>query len=204
MNLFREGLRGYFGEDRLAKLESARVAIIGAGGLGSNCAVHLVRSGVRKLKLCDFDRIEWSNLNRQHYFQDQVGELKVQALAANLRRINPDLELSLCQDKLDATSLNAFIEGADLVVEAVDQAETKALIVEAALKRHLPVVSASGLGGYGNSDRIVTRQCGRLLTLVGDGTSEVGGSVAPWAPIVGIAAAKQADAVIAWILGNRE
>ena len=202
--LFRQGLRRYFGAERLERLEAARIAIVGAGGLGSNCAVHLVRSGVRQLKLCDFDRIEWSNLNRQHYFQDQVGQLKVEALAENLRRINPDLDLVLCQDKLDAATIGSFLEGADIAVEAVDKAETKAMIVEAALKKRLPVVSASGLGGYGNSDRITSRRIGQHLILIGDGTSDVGDTVAPWSPIVGIAAAKQADAVIDWILCNRE
>jgi sulfur carrier protein ThiS adenylyltransferase len=201
-SLFRQGLMRYFGEERLERLESARVAIVGAGGLGSNCAIHLVRSGVRRLSLCDFDRVEWSNLNRQYYFQDQVGRLKVEALAENLQRINPDLELSLCRDKLDASSLDPFLDGARIVVEAVDQAETKALIVETALKRQLPVVAASGLGGYGDSNRITGRAIGRHLFLVGDDVSEVGEFLPPWSSIVGIASAKQADAVIEWLLNQ--
>ena len=200
---FRQGLLRYFGAARLGKLEMAQVAIVGAGGLGSNCAVHLVRSGVRRVRLCDFDRVAWSNLNRQYYFRDQIGQLKVEALAENLRRINPELELTLCRDQLTATTLWPFLTGATIAVEAVDHAESKAMIVAGALKNGLPVVAASGLGGYGDSDRITGRRVGRRLFLIGDGRSEVSDALPPWSPVVGIAAAKQADAVIAWILhGN--
>ncbi|MBQ8126560.1 MAG: ThiF family adenylyltransferase, partial [Kiritimatiellae bacterium] len=80
-----------------ARLEGARVGIAGAGGLGSNCAQHLVRAGVRKFVIADFDTVAESNLNRQFFFRDQIGRKKVDALAENLRRIEPDLELD-CRD----------------------------------------------------------------------------------------------------------
>ncbi|MFA5205930.1 MAG: sulfur carrier protein ThiS adenylyltransferase ThiF [Lentisphaeria bacterium] len=202
---FRAGLLRLFGPEPLARLETARVAVAGAGGLGSNCAAHLVRSGVRRLKLCDFDRVDWSNLNRQHYFQDQVGRFKVEALAENLRRINPELELELCRECLAPDSVGAFLDGCGIAVEAFDQAEAKAMLVQAARQRGLPVVTASGLGGYGDSGRIAGRPVKKGLFLVGDGVSEVGEGRAPWSAIVGIAAAKQADAVVEWILnGNWE
>ena len=81
--------------------------------------------------------------------------------------------------------------------------DLKAMIVAGALQNSLPIVAASGLGGYGDSDRITGRRIGRRLFLIGDGRSEVSDALPPWSPVVGIAAAKQADAVIEWILhGN--
>lgn len=200
---FLDSLARLLGAERMARLGSAQVAIAGAGGLGSNCAVHLVRSGVRRLKLADFDRVEWSNLNRQSYFPDQIGRFKVEALAENLRRINPEVELVLCRERLCPATAAPFLTGADILVEAFDGAEAKAMLVETALARGLPVVAASGLGGYGGGNRIRGRMAGRRLFLVGDGVSEVGENLAPWSPIVGIAAAKQADAVIHWLLDGK-
>ena len=71
-----------------AVLERARIGIAGAGGLGSNCAMHLVRAGVRRLVVADFDVVGESNLNRQFFFRDQLGMKKVAALKANLLRID--------------------------------------------------------------------------------------------------------------------
>ena len=77
------------------RLADKRVAIIGCGGLGSNAAVMLTRAGVGHLTLIDFDTVCESNLNRQAFFADQLGMLKVDALAANLRRIRPEVDLTL-------------------------------------------------------------------------------------------------------------
>ncbi len=70
-----------------------KIGIAGAGGIGSNVAVNLVRSSASALKIVDFDRVELSNLNRQFYFHDQIGRFKVEALAENLRRIRPECHL---------------------------------------------------------------------------------------------------------------
>lgn len=72
-------------------LSRFRVGIAGAGGLGSNCAIALARSGVGTLVLSDFDIVEMPNLNRQYYFADQIGQLKTIALKENITRINPDV-----------------------------------------------------------------------------------------------------------------
>ena len=76
-------------------LEDAKVGIAGAGGLGSNCAMHLVRAGVKRLVIADFDVVSESNLNRQFFFRDQLGMKKVEALKANLLRINPEAEVEI-------------------------------------------------------------------------------------------------------------
>ena len=83
-------VNSYLKPDEANALGSACVGIAGAGGLGSNCAMHLVRSGIGKLVIADFDTVNESNLNRQFFFRDQVGRVKVEALRENLLRINPE------------------------------------------------------------------------------------------------------------------
>ena len=109
-------------------LESARVGIAGAGGLGSNVAMLLVRAGIRKFVIADFDEVNESNLNRQFFFRGQVGEKKVEALARNLRLVEPDLELELCDARLTGGNVAEVFAGCDVVVEAFDAAESKTML----------------------------------------------------------------------------
>ena len=94
MNAFYKNLINKLGEDNFKKVQSVRIGIAGLGGLGSNCALSLVRVGFIKFTMVDFDIIEYSNLDRQFYFSDQVGQDKISALAVNLRRINPNLDIT--------------------------------------------------------------------------------------------------------------
>lgn len=114
-----------------------KIGIAGAGGLGSNVAVHLVRSGISSLKICDFDVIENSNLNRQFYFKDQIGQNKVNALFENLKRINPSLNLQIIQRKLDNSNLENIYNDCDIIVEAFDKKEFKALLLETFINSHI-------------------------------------------------------------------
>ena len=95
----------YLTPEERAVLESARVGIAGAGGLGSNCAMHLVRAGVKHLIVVDFDVVNESNLNRQFFFRDQLGQKKVEALKENLLRIDPDADIRAVDAKIDAASV---------------------------------------------------------------------------------------------------
>ena len=101
----------YLNERERRILESAVVGIAGAGGLGSNCAMHLVRAGVKKLVIADFDVVGESNLNRQFFFRDQLGRKKVDALAENLRRIEPDLSLDLRDVRLAPDNIDWTFSG---------------------------------------------------------------------------------------------
>lgn len=196
-----DGIRQYFSDAQWQKIRNATVAIAGAGGLGSNIAMLLVRSGINRLRLVDFDTVAPSNLNRQFFFAEQLGRPKVDALAENLRRIAPDAVIETSVDRITPQNVTAFVGGADVVVEAFDKADAKALIVEAGLVAKRPVFAASGLGGIGASDRITVRHFSNGLTLIGDGVSAVGADVFPYAPRVTVAAAKVADEVLAHILG---
>lgn len=202
-NSFDAALETSYGKARLHKIQKVKVGIAGAGGLGSNCAMHLVRNGVRKLKIADFDRVEWSNLNRQFYFAGQVGRYKVDALKDNLRAINRALEPEMWNMKLTRDNLDAFLEGCDILIEAMDSAENKTMFVTAVLKKGKPVIAASGIAGYGRAERIEGRRFNNLLYVVGDFESEVDRISPPYSAIVGLAAARQADAVIQMILDGQ-
>lgn len=186
-----------------ARLRESSVAILGCGGLGSNVAAMLLRSGVRKLVLVDIDRVEADNLNRQLFFRDQIGMLKVEALAETLARIDPDVRLTLRSELIDADSVSAMVADADVIVEAVDGVETKTLIVDVCGRDlpDVPLVSASGLAGYDSANRIETVRVADALWVSGDLESDVRDDHALLASRVMVAAAHQAHAVIRLLLG---
>jgi sulfur carrier protein ThiS adenylyltransferase len=202
MNPLETALAGQLGEARLSRLQKVRVGLAGAGGLGSNCAANLVRSGFKQLVLVDFDAVEASNLNRQFFFADQVGMVKVVALRSNLLRINPDLELTLAPEKVTRENLDRFFGACQVVVEALDRPESKRMLVEHFWNSSKLLVSASGLAGWGRSDAMVTRKYGKNLYVVGDQDTGVTPGRPPVAPRVNLAAAKQADIILNWVLGE--
>lgn len=190
----------YLSAEERRVLSAARVGVAGAGGLGSNAAAHLVRAGVTKLTLADFDVVSESNLNRQFFFRDQIGRKKVEALAENLRRIEPELDLRLVDARLGEPDMAAVFADCDIVVEAFDKAEAKTALYRAI--RGKPVVGASGIAGWGRSGAIRLRRLGARLHLAGDGESGVRDGLAPQSARVGIAAAIEANTVLALLLGK--
>jgi sulfur carrier protein ThiS adenylyltransferase len=189
-----------------ATLRETTVAIVGCGGLGSNIAEMLVRSSVGRLVLIDHDIVEADNLNRQFFFRDQVGRRKVDALAENLRRIDPGTQLVLVHEHVTTDNLLGLVAGADVIVEAVDAADTKAMILNTCLE-HLPgvpLVTASGLAGYGSTNAIVTERMAENLYVVGDLATDVRAGHPLFASRVSAAAAAQAHATIRVLLGYRE
>lgn len=201
MNPFEKALLRYISPENLARIQKVKVGIAGAGGLGSNCAAALVRSGFKQLKIADFDGVEYSNLNRQFYFSRQEGQPKVVVLKENLTAINPEAQIEIWQGKIEAGSGIDWFTDCDVVVEAFDKAEYKKLIVESYLATDKLVVAASGLAGWGDSDRIKVHKIKDNFYLVGDLVSGIGPDCPPLAPCVAIAAAKQADVVLSYVLG---
>ena len=147
-----------------AILATKSVGIAGAGGLGSNVAISLVRSGLTRLTVVDFDRVEKSNLNRQYYFLSQIGKEKINALKENIENINPEVNCDFYNKKLEKDSMWKPFQHVDIVVEALDTAETKTQFIEEILQHfpNKPIVAASGVAGIGNSDRIHTKKLGNL------------------------------------------
>ena len=186
-----------FTPEQRQRLNSARVGIAGAGGLGSNVAMMLARSGVGRLLIVDGDIVEPSNLNRQHYFPVHVGHPKVEALAEQLLALNPDIDVDAHMMWLDKDNIPALLDEAELWIEALDGAESKALFASMALAAERPVICASGMGGIGGFAMKRRRLGG--LTVVGDFCSDVT-HLPPFAPRVMQCAAMQADAALEWLL----
>jgi sulfur carrier protein ThiS adenylyltransferase len=202
MNHLLAGLTETLKPVQLTKVQETPVGIAGLGGLGSNVAWHLVRSGFSHLVLADFDRVEASNLNRQVYFPDQLGLLKTEALAENLLRINPDLNLELWSVHVTPANILAIFGQCPVWVEGFDQAYSKRMFVEQGLASGKRIISASGLAGWGDTDVIHTKHWSSGLSVVGDFCTAVAEDRPPLSPRVGVAAAKQANLVLAWVLGE--
>ena len=186
-----------------ARLALAHVAIVGCGGLGSNAAALLVRSGVGELTLVDFDVVEESNLNRQLFFRDQLGAAKTEALAETLRRIDPGVALHLIRRRVTADDLVELVGDADVVIEAVDTAATKAMIATVLRRERpgTPLVTASGLAGFGPANEIVTAEVADGFYLVGDCASDVRAGLPLMGSRVMIASAHEAHAAVRLLLG---
>lgn len=195
MESFHEDLAKKLGSGNLRRIESVKIGIAGAGGLGSNCAASLVRSGFRNLKIVDFDRIQPSNLDRQFYFEDQVGRSKVEALKENLERIRPGIEIEAVYLKIEKGDAERLFKDCDIVAECFDRAEYKTMIISELLAMGKFIVSASGLGGVGRSDEIKVHRMKSNLVVIGDLETDTETSPA-LSPRVAITAAKQADEIL--------
>lgn len=189
------------GESVFKNLKAATVGIAGLGGLGSNVAVSLARIGIGRLVIADFDVVEQSNLNRQQYFVEQLGRKKVEALTENLLKINPFLKIEGHSLKLTSENIPEIFEDCPIIAECFDKADQKQMIVETVLSKTKSIIIAvSGLGGYGNSNEIVTKKISNRTILVGDDSRGLESGFSLMAPRVAIAAGHQANAIVELIL----
>lgn len=190
------------GSDVVCKLQATTVAVCGLGGLGSNIAISLARAGVGKLILIDFDRVDVTNLHRQQYKACQVGLPKPEALLANLREIAPYTEFETHFEKVTAENAVALLAKADVVCEAFDNPEAKAVLVNTVLES-MPekfLVAASGMAGFGSGNAITTRKVTKRFYVCGDGKSDVADGVGLIAPRVMLCAAHQALTAVRLII----
>ena len=198
---FRDNLIKKMGKDSLERIQAIRVGIAGAGGLGSNCALNLVRVGLNKFTIVDFDSIDPTNLDRQFYFYDQVGMPKVEALKKNLERINPGIDIKIVKSKIEKDNALKLFDDCDVVAECLDIASSKKMLVEELLKTKKFIVAVSGLGGIGSSDDIRVHKIKSNLVMIGDLKSDICHRPA-LSPRVNIAAAKQADVILEYALNG--
>lgn len=187
------------------KLKKTRVCILGLGGLGSNVAVLLARSGIGYLKLVDFDTVEASNLNRQQYRISHIGIKKTEAMKSIIREINPFVEVDILDIKVDRENIYSTVGDIEIVVEAFDRAETKAMILEELLTdKNKIVISASGMAGLGSANEIVTKKIKDNFYLIGDNYSDYEEYSGIMPTRVMICAAHQANVVLRLILGEEK
>ena len=185
---------------------SATVAVCGLGGLGSNIAIALARAGIGKLLLIDFDRVDITNLHRQQYKANQIGRYKTDALAENLLEIAPYTEVETVTEKITEENFADLLKDADIVCEAFDNAEAKAMLVNGVLEQ-LPdcyLVAASGMAGMDTPNTIKTRKVMKRFYLCGDEVSDVADTIGLVAPRVMLCAAHQAHTVLRILAGEYE
>lgn len=191
------------GKELQARFSSATVAICGLGGLGSHIAFALARAGIGKLILIDFDRVDITNLHRQNYNADQVGRYKTDALSENLKSIAPYIELVTHTIRIDEHNAQELLQNADIICEAFDDAEAKAMLVNLVLekmpKKHL--IAASGMAGIGSANMIHTQRITDRFYLCGDSVSDVRDGLGLVASRVMLCAAHEAHMVVR-ILAN--
>jgi len=188
------------------KIKKSIVGIAGLGGLGSAIAIALARIGAGKLILVDFDVVEPSNLNRQQYFIHQIGMSKVEALQENLSKINPHVKVQIYHEKLDRNNIEKIFKEAEVVVEAFDRSEEKAMLINAVSEK-MPdkyIVAASGVAGYGDNNKIKTIRFSSKIFIVGDQETAAQPGMGLMAPRVGIAAHHQANTVLRILLGEEK
>lgn len=203
---WRAALDERFGRELRERFEGARVAVCGLGGLGSNVAIALARSGVGVLDLYDFDCVDISNLNRQQYEVSQLGMPKTEALPANLARIAPFCQVNAVNMRITEDDVPDLFADDDVVCECFDNPEAKAMLVQGVLESYpgKPLVAASGMAGISTANSIRTRKVGRSLYLCGDGKSDVADGLGLVSSRVLACAAHEAHMVLRLLAGETD
>lgn len=184
------------------RLDSARVAVAGLGGLGSNVAFALARIGVGHLHLIDFDKVDLTNLNRQQYFMRHVGMNKTDALKGELLDINPYLDIKTDCIRVTEENIPELFKDDPIICEAFDVPENKAMLVNGILGQFTEkiIVSASGMAGYGDSNSIRTKKITDRFYLCGDEISDSSLGQGLMAPRVSICAGHEANLITRLII----
>ena len=144
-----------YGQATLARFGSARIAVVGLGGVGTWAAEALARSGVANLTLIDLDHIAESNANRQiHALEPEFGKAKVQAMAERIRAIHPAAAVRTMEDFLSPENVARCLQGIELVIDCIDQVAAKAALIAHARQNAIAVVTCGGAGGRKDPARI--------------------------------------------------
>lgn len=194
------------GEELQKRFSSATVAVCGLGGLGSAIAIALARAGIGKLILIDFDRVDITNLHRQQYKAKQIGMYKTDALRSNLEEIAPYVEIETHTVRLTEDNAADLLRNADIICEAFDRAENKAMLTEVVLTK-MPdkyLVAASGMAGLSNANSIRTRRITSRFYLCGDEISDVADGIGLVSSRVMLCSAHQAHTVLRILAGEFE
>jgi adenylyltransferase/sulfurtransferase len=132
------------GGDGQRRLLDAKVAIVGAGGIGSPLIQYLAAAGIGYLRIIDDDSVALSNLQRQTLFRtEDIGNSKVACAADAIAALNPDISVDPIEARLDTSSIADFLETIDVVVDGSDNFVTRLLVADESQRRHIPLVSAA-------------------------------------------------------------
>ena len=192
------------GKERQKAFLNATVAICGLGGLGSNIATALTRAGIGRLILIDFDKVDITNLNRQHYKMSQIGMPKTESCLENLRDISPYTEIEIHTIKLTEENIPELLGNADIICEAFDKADQKAMLVNTVLETFPDkyMLSGTGMAGFGSANTIQSRKVFGKFYLCGDEKSDVNDGIGLVASRVMVCAAHEAHMVLRILSGE--
>ena len=183
------------------KLKQAKVSILGCGGLGSNIAMALARCGLGEIHIYDFDKVEFSNLNRQNFNQNDLGKSKVGQTKKKIEESIPYTKVFANNLFITRENLDEISEKTDIFIEAFDKKEMKSLVFDYFLgKDDKKLVMASGLSGLGNFSDIKIKEI-ENVTMVGDFRSTPNEGL--YAPYIGIVANLEALCALKLIIGER-
>jgi len=159
------GIRRLYGADALARFQTSHICVVGIGGVGSWAAEALARSGIGRITLIDLDMVAESNVNRQiHALGDAFGKAKTTAMADRIRSINPTCQLTEIEDFVTPDNIEAMLgRGFDFVIDAIDQARTKAAMIAWCKAHDLPLITAGGAGGQTDPTRIAISDLARTV-----------------------------------------
>jgi adenylyltransferase/sulfurtransferase len=191
-----------FGEEAQERLASARVVIVGAGGLGCPVALYLAAAGVGEVRLVDGDVVDRTNLNRQVPHGDRdIGRAKVDSAAAKPRAQNPDITVVATYAAVDDGNAAALVGGADLIVDATDNYRVRYTLNRVALDARVPLIHGAVRGFDGQATTIIPGRTACLECIIPIAPPEEGAT-----PVVGttpgIIGLVQANEAIKYITGT--
>ncbi len=195
------------GPDAQARFGAAHALIIGMGGLGTPAAQFLAAAGVGTLTLCDADHVDLTNLQRQMlYATADIGQLKVDAAAARLRAVNPEIRIVRHAARVDAQTLPALVAAADVVLDCTDNFATRHAINTACVRAQTPLVSGAAIRFDGQvavfDPRDPGSPCYHCLFGAGEDLEETRcATMGVFAPVVGVVGATQAAEALKILAG---
>lgn len=152
----RQILLSDFGEEGQRKLKGSHAVVVGAGGLGSPISIYLACAGVGRITLVDCELVELSNLNRQILHHDEdIGEKKVFSAARKLGRLNPQVEVTPLFERVTWDNAKELIKGADVVLDGLDNFETRFILNSACVNMHIPFIHGGVWGLLGQVTTII-------------------------------------------------
>ena len=142
----RHLLLNEFGEEAQERLLGTHALVIGAGGLGSAALMYLAASGVGHITVCDGDRVELTNLQRQIVHRTaSIGEPKASSAAATMKQLNPEIRVEALEERAGPERLAALVRAADIVLDCSDNFATRHALNRACVAERKPLVSGAGI-----------------------------------------------------------
>lgn len=159
------GIKRLYGSKALATFKDSHICVIGIGGVGSWVAEALARSGIGQLTLIDMDDICVTNTNRQvHALADTIGEMKVEAMAARCRQINPEIKVNIIDDFIDKENCFEYLSSDfDYTFDAIDSIRAKVALIAHCKRNKYPLLTCGGAGGQLDPTQIQVADLSRTI-----------------------------------------